>query len=105
METERNNLRKKQLSQAKDLEKLRKEINQLKKKNAKSVSLLYVLVIKFSRMNTDSQSMNLYKIITIDSRKWSTLIEGDKNEEGEITPRSFGIDFDPIRDNEECYDL
>jgi hypothetical protein len=22
-----------------------------------------------------------------------------------MTPRSFGIDFDPIRDNEECYDL
>jgi hypothetical protein len=63
METERNHLRKKQLSQAKDLEKLRKEINQLKKKNAKSVSLLYVHFIKFSRISMDSQSMNLYKII------------------------------------------
>lgn len=40
METERNHLRKTQLSQAKDLEKLRKQITNLKKQQVNQVSYI-----------------------------------------------------------------
>jgi hypothetical protein len=42
METERNHLKKTQLSQAKDLEKLRKQITMLKKQQANQVSFTSV---------------------------------------------------------------
>ena len=42
METERNHLKKTQLSQAKDLEKLRKQITMLKKQQANQVNFIFV---------------------------------------------------------------